>query len=402
MARNIRNALSARLRERLISYVAQRKRIHPKDAEDFIQNVVERVLASRKLVNEGYYWEATKSLVIDSDRKANRHEQKRAKVLQYESELEDLLQTCDLSAPDRSILDLLAPWRLGQEYLSLREASKQLGIGLSALRQRSLRALKRIRVELLVKWYKEGNLKRLNEYRLSDTLMADVRRRTARLGLGNEVFLHAFKYPDFSVALQNSIWALASRAKSPRVVSFFKRQLTNEDLFRGTRTYVADALFGYRDPEVDHFVNRNYFGAVREMRSREFDPNEPVPIGTRTLYDVRNVRIIGSQASIDVARVKADFLSADVDLHRAAAFALLRIAPDDENIGGMVVNHLSHEWDQTNAYYTTKFLMRVGLRKLPHVYANKATLEAVRAAAQNWPGNFYLKESAARISSRLS
>jgi len=383
----------------MLPYVS--RRIPSEDWEDVIQNAFERAWASARAENGPYLWLALKSAIADYYRRRYRPHRERVKLLREESTLEGVLQSDRLSESDKSLLDLLAPWRSEDSRLSLREVARRLGIRYSALRQRYVRALRRVQVELLSKWYEEADFIRLNNYRLPETLMAEVMARVELRGGDRSVFREAFEFPRLSAAIQNSIWALAS-LKDRSVVSFFKRQLTSDDLFRGTKTYVADALFGYCDPEVDGFVNRNYFGGLEDMRSRVFDHEERVPVGTPTIFDVRDVRIIGNQRSIDSERIQRELLGGDIDLHRAAAFALLRIAPDDRNVGGRVVDHLRFEWDETNAYYVTKFLMRVGLPKFPAVYANNATLSAVRAAAEKWPHNFYLKESAARISSSLA
>ena len=392
------NGAGASLRGRMYRSLANK--IPQSDRDDVVQGAYERALSQGQENNVAYLWRTLHSVISDYHRERNKATVEHAKLLSKAPELEGCLRLVP-KREDRLLLERLAPWREGTSNQSLREIAHELGQSYTALRQRRSRTMRAIQVELLAKWYREANLQRLNDYRLPATLMAAVMRRLTDEGVADEVFRRLFKKPELSPAIQNSIWALAS-SRDSTVVSFFKQQLTKDDFFRGTKTYLADALLGYVDAEVDKFVNHHYFGGLGDMRSRRLNHKESVPVGTPTIFDVRKVRIIGRQRSIDTDRIKSGFLQEeDVDLHRASAFALLRIAPDDNQIGGLVVRQLSQEWDETNAYYVTKFLMKVGLPRFPEVYGNEATRKAAHAVARKWPGNSYLRDSAARISVRL-
>lgn len=66
-----------------------------------------------------------------------------------------------------------------------------------------------------------------------------------------------------------------------------------------------------------------------------------------------------------------------------------------------VAGALADEWDQTNAYYVTRFIMGPGLQFFRQHVLNDRTLQSLRSIKNRWPQNPYLVQSAARFAMKL-
>ncbi|MBF0182379.1 MAG: hypothetical protein HQM03_20375 [Magnetococcales bacterium] len=80
---------------------------------------------------------------------------------------------------------------------------------------------------------------------------------------------------------------------------------------------------------------------------------------------------------------------------------MLRLRPQDGGTLETVINALSDEHDQINAYYIVKFIMGPGFGHFQQQLLNKNTCDKIRSVARRWPQNAYFSESAARVAIRL-
>lgn len=262
----------------------------------------------------------------------------------------------------------------------------------------------------LLKWFKEGNYGKINQYRLPISWMKEVADLALRRGVDIACFQQPFEHPSLSPTIQNATWALRSLAhRAPSVVGFLESQLRRRHLFRGNVSYIFETLTALDPTTFTDPYRRSFLPGLRDLPSRATSDSRPFreqePFQQWCIMDViPYVPIVTGVTLGEVEALKQQFLDQadDVDFRRSLTWQMLRLRPRDSGAMEVVINALSDEHDQINAYYIVKFIMGPGLKHFPDKLLNGNTCNKVRAAAHRWPQNAYFAESAARLVMKLN
>lgn len=383
------------------------------DPQDIVHEACLRAISALKkkspleTPNPAYLWKALKSTIVDHIRKKEREFRSN---LTYEPNLSDRTEIYNylgvLTPKEREIFLLGQKKTKGIKWSKIEEISEIKNVN---LRKRYSRALQKILIELIIQLYQEERYEDINNYRLSKSLMEKVATRFLQKDIPTSCLEHAFHFENKNRTIQNATWVLAFiGTKKPESAKFLERQLLSSNLFRGNKTYIAEALIGLDSSHYADFLRKNYLPRLFDMNSRVTGTSLPfreqLPIRSRCLVDVIKYRPIGPEIpAVEIETLRKKFLrgTSDVDLHRTITWMLLRIMSNEGKGIRTVVNSMVDEHDQTNAYYVTKFIMGPGLRTFPNILLKKETLNSLRTIKSRWPQNFYFAQSAARFSTKL-
>ena len=263
--------------------------------------------------------------------------------------------------------------------------------------------------ELVINWYLQERTEDINRYRLSVAFMRNIADEFYERELDTSIFQNVFKFEHNNRTIQNATWALAQIGlKNPGALRFLEKQMSSPKLFRGNKTYIAEALIGLDPVHYSNVLREHYFHQINDMDSRIQGTSLPFrqqpAIQSRCLVDVIKYRPLGSEIPAnEIENIRKEFLKGtnDVDLHRTLAWILMRSMSDNGKGMITVIESLFDEYDQTNAYYVSKFIMGPGLMMFPSLLLNRRTLQSLRSIKNRWPKNFYFSESAARLSMKI-
>jgi RNA polymerase sigma factor (sigma-70 family) len=405
--------INDRLLRQMVKYAKKHLEHSDMEPQDVVHEAYLRAISALKkksppeTPNSAYLWKALKSTIVDyiriKERELSSH-------LIYEPNLSDhpeIYNYLGVLTPQEREIFLLGHKKI--KDIKWSEISKIAEIKSVNLRKKYSRALQKILIELIVQLYQEGRYEEINNYRLSKSIMERVATRFLQEDIPTSCLEHAFYYENKNRTIQNATWALISIGiKKPEAAKFLERQLLSSNLFRGNKTYIAEALIGLDSSHYADFLRKHYLPRLFDMNSRVTGTSLPfreqVPIRSRCLVDVIKYRPVGPEIpDVEIERLRKQFLrgTSDVDLHRTIAWMLLRIMSNEGKGIRTVVNSMVDEYDQTNAYYVTKFIMGPGLRMFPNILLKKETLNSLRIVKSRWPQNFYFAQSAARFSMKL-
>jgi RNA polymerase sigma factor (sigma-70 family) len=405
--------INDQLLNQMVNYVRKHLAHSVMDPRDVVHEAYLRSISALKkksppeTPNSAYLWKALKSTIVDYIRIKERG---LSSHLIYEPNLSDnpdIYNYLGVLTPQEREIFLLGHKKVKE--LKWSEIEKNTGVKSVNLRKRYSRALQRILTELIVQLYQEGRYEKINNYRLSKSIMESVATRFLQKDIPTSCLEHAFHYENKNRTIQNATWALVSMAtKKLEAAKFLERQLLSSNLFRGNKTYIAEALIGLDSSHYASLLRKHYLPCLVDMNSRVTGTSLPfreqIPIRSRCLVDVIKYRPVGPEIpAVEVEMLRKQFMrgTSDVDLHRTIAWMLLRIMSNECKGIQTVVNSMVDEEDQTNAYYVTKFIMGPGLRMFPNILLKKETLNILRTVKFRWPQNFYFTQSAAHLSMKL-
>ncbi len=395
---------------KLTSYT--RTRVSDQDAEDIASEALFR--AYKACQNSGkpfppsytYLQMSSRSLIADRIRENIRRNRQAETDI---SEHTDYLEALGRQVTSDSLLEQILELRFGKNE-SWKGIESTLVQSETNLRKRWSRATRAAKASLVLQWFTQERFKEINRYRLPVRLMFDVANKARQASIGPDCFQAAFRNSDWHLAIHNATWVLMALAHyHDAVVSFLIRQLGNQELFRGNRNYIAECLMAL-DP-VHHAVpfREHFLSSLPDMKSRVEREEvkgyrDQAPVQSVSLLDVFNYKPVKmNMDDSDVEELQRLLLRGqdDVDLHRTLTWQLMSTGSREDGGLKTAIGILSDEEDQTNVYYIFKFIMKLGLRYFRQSTLNRETLKRMRLAAQRWPQNLYLGESAARFSRKL-
>ncbi|MBF0624101.1 MAG: hypothetical protein HQL82_04770 [Magnetococcales bacterium] len=354
-----------------------------------------------------YLWQALKSEIVDTIRREGRGPTTSRTVIrdpdiadhpEFLECLADLSGRHEISEADSRIL----VQRLGEHRESRGEWDE-------VARKRYSRARMKVASWVFLKWFAQREYTKVNEFRLPIAWMKEVAVLALRRGVDISCFQEAFDHPRLSPTIQNATWALRALAhRKPAVVGFFEEQIRRQHLYRGNVSYIFETLTALDPGGFTELYRRAFLPGLRDLPSRAIPDVRPFreqePFQQRCIVDVvPYVPIVTGVPLAELESLKRQFLDGtdDVDFRRSLTWQMLRLRPRDGGAMETVINALSDEHDQINAYYIVKFIMGPGLGHFPEQLLNRNTCDKIRSVARRWPQNAYFAESAARVASRL-
>lgn len=389
----------------MMAFVRSRLRNH--DPEDIVQNAMVRSVQALGISpSSAYLWQALKSEIVDTIRRDQKELALTRPIMrdpditehpEFLTCLIDLVQRGEIPENDRQIImQRLTENRGMQEEWD------------AASRKRYSRTKMRVTALVFLKWFVEREYIKISAFRLPIAWMKEVALLALRQGIDISCFQEAFNYPHLSPTIQNATWALRSVAhRKPIVVEFFEEQIRKQHLFRGNISYIFETLTALDPVNFIDLYRQSFLPSLRDLPSRVIPDTRPFrdqePFQKRCIVDVvPYVPIVTGVSWAEINNLTRQLLEADdVDFRRSLTWQMLRLRPQDGDTMEAVINALSSEHDQINAYYIVKFIMGPGLGHFPEKLLCQNTYNKIRAVAHRWPQNAYFSESAARMAIKL-
>lgn len=294
------------------------------------------------------------------------------------------------------------------DHKDLREIALLKGLNYPNIRQIFSRITKKLKDFTVVSWIKNQNFQEFNVYSISTN---DANRIT-------KILLSENIYPNdiisilktieakYNKAIQNLTWILLEFGingyETKSIISFFETQIIHGQYYRGNINYISDALLELKGvcKTYDYFLDNieNYKSRIKSSDTQ--NTKGIIQTDRPTLLDVKPLKYVETADKEIVRRLERLYLNEqDVDLHRTLAFQLLKLRPQDA-FAKRVINELSNEYDQDNAFYIAKFIKLYGITQYMNL-VNNHTLEKVKRLNKKWPQNRYFRDLKNYLKSRI-
>jgi RNA polymerase sigma factor (sigma-70 family) len=272
----------------------------------------------------------------------------------------------------------------------------------AAVRQSYKSAKDTLFAKLILNWIINQDYSKLNIPRITLQQSRLISALCRKNNISEHLLFDVFAYKGLNRAIQNITWILScfynrNDHKFLKVTNFLSEQLTKGDLYRGNKSYIAEALIDLDYRRYIQIVRKDFILPIEDLEDRvtmvNLDNETQKEVGGPCIYDVKKVHPIGGQIPTrELLDLQTRFLAGkgSIDARRCMAFQLLRSHTNDGQYVKNVILNLHQEMDQTNAYYIVKYLKNWGMKEHPGII-DREIIHAVRSTIDRWPENkFFL------------